>query len=177
MSASISTSRNTIARSIRRLTIAVYILAILVALNVLASLFCALLPTLLTKRLEREWPSAASAVALNDFPEWPVRRKIKEASVIAIGRLQREGNRYKCIISEIVKQRAGTELFYKVGDEYREGGFTIRDNTDYGEGQIIFFTGSPAQVRYSTTYSGNRIVGLGDMPIQAFRDMVQQNPD
>ena len=74
------------------------------------------------------------------------------------------------IVTEIVKNKPGTTMYYEVGDEYSSSSYYPKGNTRYGNGLVIFFTGSPAQMALSMTYSGDRISGLGDMPLKLFRE-------
>lgn len=50
-----------------------------------------------------------------------------------------------------------TAFYYRVGDEFRRGSEQIRDNTDYGNGQILFFVGSPAEHCESVAMRSNSV--------------------
>ena len=59
----------------------------------------------------------------------------------------------RAVISEILKQEPGTMFYYRVGDEYPNASFYPQDNSNYGDGVVIFFTGSPRVGAYSRAAS------------------------
>lgn len=165
----------------RRLSSAIWVIAIISIINLLLSIYSVIFPWLLVGRMnaalktpEFKHQLEQATDQLNSFHSWPVQKQIETASVIALARWEKEGDRYKCVISEILKQRPGTEFYYKVGDEFVHLSRRARDNTDYGDGQIMFFVGSPAEFRYSTSFKGDRISGLGDMPVGSLRATIQK---
>jgi hypothetical protein len=91
--------------------------------------------------------------------------------VIALATHRIEKDQVKTVIAEILKQTPGTTFYYKIGDEWRTHQ-PLRPNTSYGEGQVMFFVGSPAQFRFSTSYHDGRITGLGDMPLDVLRKKI-----
>lgn len=163
-----------ITRSLKRLTIAVWILAVVILLNLIVSLFAALFPPAIMKRLTSLSPELQSSDerSYEGFHDWPVEKQIAAATVIAVGQSKEENGRLKCIISEILKQAPNTVFYYKVGDEYRQASHDVKPGTDYGDGQIMFFTGSPATFRYSASFSHGRARGLGDMPLEKLKEMI-----
>ena len=113
----------------------------------------------------------ADRIEEKPFHELPVEEQIKEASVIALARYESaEDGRMKAVLREFLKKNEGIELYYGVGDEYRPSSYYPKDGTKYGDGLVIFFTGSPAMMRQSMSYSGDRIHSLGDMPLELLRD-------
>jgi hypothetical protein len=169
-------------RAIRRLSVAVWILAIVVAANLVVSILQFFYPALLASRIMTALPQklimadGSTMEEYNSFHDWPVERQIQAASVIALARWEKSGPTLRCIISEILKQASNTKFYYKVGDEYRSRSLVVRDDkTDYGDGQIIFFTGSPASARFSTGWKGDRLTGLGDMPIAELRELIRKS--
>ena len=104
------------------------------------------------------------------FHELSVEEQIKQASAIALARYERSPDgKMKAVIREFLKKDPNTVIHYKVGDEYASASFYPSEGKDYGEGVVVFFVGSPASVRLSVTYSGDRIRGLADIPIELFR--------
>ena len=71
--------------------------------------------------------------------------------------------------AEFLKKESGVTVYYHLGDEHAPSSHYPKANTDYGDGVIIFFTGSPAVMQMSMSYSGDRIRGLADMPLELFR--------
>ena len=75
------------------------------------------------------------------------------------------------LVTEIVKHDPSTSLYYSVGDEYEPpGGVRLRETTG-SDGQVIFMTGSPAEMRFSCSYSKGRVTGLADMPLTKLREL------
>lgn len=168
------------ARSLRGLSVAVWVLAIILALNLVVSILALVSPAFLSKRIMEIVPEMSSSerssvMEYNSFHDWPIEKQIESSSVIALAKMEKSESTWKCIITEILKQKPNTQFYYKVGDEYRHGSYPVRDDTDYGDGQILFFTGSPASFRYSTTFKGDRLNGLGDMPIRELRELIQKS--
>jgi hypothetical protein len=101
--------------------------------------------------------------------------QIRSASVIAFADWQKSGSTLKCIISEIVKKVPDTAFYYKVGDEFRRGNQRVSGDADYGDGQVLFFTGSPATFQSAVAYRNGRITAMGDMPVSEFRDVARRS--
>jgi hypothetical protein len=105
------------------------------------------------------------------FHELSVEQQIEQASMIALAEYEEgEDGRMRAIIREILKKEPGTVSYFDVGDEHGMHSFYDRDDRAHGDGVIIFFTGSPARMALSMTYRGERIGGLGDMPLALFRE-------
>jgi hypothetical protein len=166
--------------AIRRLILAVWILIVLVAINICISLFSALFPLAIAKRVAASLPGAFSpeSIVARDsfagFSDWPLEKQIDKASVIAVARYEKDGDRYKAVISEILKKGPNVQFHYKVGDEYPQGGYYPEDGTSHGDGQIIFFTGSPTTMRYLCSFYGDRIAAFGDMPLDVLRKLISK---
>jgi hypothetical protein len=104
------------------------------------------------------------------FHELSVEEQIKQASAIALARYERSPDgKMKAVIREFLKKDPNTVIHYKAGDEYASASFYPSEGKDYGEGVVVFFVGSPASMRLSMTYSGDRIRGLADIPVELFR--------
>lgn len=115
--------------------------------------------------------------ALNKFHELPVDEQIEKASAIVLAKYEKAPDgEMKAIIKEFLKKKDGTTIYCDVGDEYKSSSFYPEEKVRYGEGVIIFFTGSPASMRMSMTFSGDRIGGLGDMPLVLLREKCR-SPD
>ena len=104
------------------------------------------------------------------FYELGLEDQIKQASIIAIAKYEKSPDgKMKTIVKEFLKKEPGTTIYYKIGDEYPGSSYYPKENTMYGDGVVIFFTGSPATMKMSMSYSGDRIQSLGDIPIELFR--------
>jgi len=144
-------------RKAKRLSAAVWILAILLSLTLFVSF-------VLIRSL---------SVTRSEFDRLSPEERVHAASVIALANYQRSGSPFRCVISEILKQTTDTKFYYKVGDEFRAGNQRVIENTDFGDGEILFFTGSPARLELITAYRADRITGLGDMPISLLREIIR----
>lgn len=105
------------------------------------------------------------------FHELSVDEQIKQASVIALARYEPvPDGKMKAVIREFLKKEPDATLYYSIGDEYPSSSYYPKEGESRGDGLIIFFVGSPAMMRMSMSYSGDRILSLGDIPLQLFRN-------
>jgi hypothetical protein len=104
------------------------------------------------------------------FHELSAEEQIKNASVIALARYEKSSDgKMKAVIKEFLKKDPGVIIYYNIGDEYTTSSYYPSKNRSYGDGVVIFFTGSPASMGMSITYTGDRITGLSDIPIKLFK--------
>ena len=169
-----------IARAIRRLTIAVWALTAVFGVYV-AMYLVAYLPFSFSgssaPASSDTAPSRPSRMSVDipDFHALPPEKQIEAASAIVIAKYEKEGDRNKCVMSEVLKLAPGTKLYYKVGDEFPHCSHDIKPNENRGDGQIMFFVGNPAQFRYSSSFSGDRLRAMGDMPIELLRKQIKES--
>lgn len=105
------------------------------------------------------------------FYELPLEEKIARSSVIALARYQpAPDGRMRAVLTDLLKKDEGTQFFYQVGDEYSPGSYYPQEGRSHGDGMVIFFSGSPAMMKMSMSYFGDRIASLGDMPMALFRN-------
>jgi hypothetical protein len=110
------------------------------------------------------------------FHTLPIEEKIAKASAIALVRYEpADDGRMKAVIVEYLKLQPGTEIFYAVGDEYSNSSFYPQKDRNRSDGEVIFFTGSPASMRFSTSVDGDRITGLNDIPTALFREKCNES--
>ncbi|MCW9046923.1 MAG: hypothetical protein OQK46_02500 [Gammaproteobacteria bacterium] len=110
------------------------------------------------------------------FHELSLEQKIKTASFIALAEYEESLNGEQLpIIKEFLKENSNSEIYYKVGDEYKTYSNYSQTGNDTNSKLIIFFVGSPATMRYSTTYSGDRIHSLGGIPEKLLRDKCKKS--
>lgn len=104
------------------------------------------------------------------FHELKIEEQIKKSSVIALAKYEPSPDgKMKAIIKEFLKNEPGVTLYYKIGDEYASSSYYPKEKTSYGDGLVIFFVGSPATMRMSMSYEGDRIRGLGDIPLELLK--------
>lgn len=112
----------------------------------------------------------------NDFHARPPEEKVRRATVILVTQIQREPGGHKEVIREIVKHAPNVRFYYKVGDEYeRISHAPAPDCTDCeGQGQVVFLIGNPALMASSFSYRNDRIESMGGMSLADLRQMAQQ---
>jgi hypothetical protein len=165
-------------RAVRRLTISIWALVAVLALF-LGIYLVAYIPWIRfslddhVSSLASSSPPDSNGAELRNFHAMPLEKQIEAASVIAISQYEKDGDRLKCVVSEILKQSPNINFYYKIGDEYRQCSRYPKQNEDYGDGQIMFFIGNPADFTYSTSFRGNRVTGLGDMTIEELRARIK----
>lgn len=169
--------------STRKLTNLVRILVVLVALNLVATIVLSLAPSLIVSRLNQQFSTPFSTTSItpsedqfNDFHAWPISKQIDAASLIMRTEYQKVDGRTKCIIVEILKQAPNTKFYYKVGDEFPELGRMREIDKENEDGQIAFFVGSPASMRYATSYTEGHLGGIGRVSIDELRQMIKALP-
>ena len=117
-----------------------------------------------------QYSSSSAQVQEVQFHELPIEEQIKKASVIALARYEPDADgKMKAVVKELLKKDPGTVFHYEIGDEYAPSSYYPKEATQYGDGLVIFFVGSPATMRMAMSYSGDRIHSLGDMPLQLLR--------
>lgn len=175
-----ASSQESLIKAVRRLTWAVWtlsgVLAVFVAMYLGAYIPYVTIGSDSTEAPPSEVPSTAPPAFVDRFEkfyELPIEQQIRAASVIALAKYQREGDRMKCVITELLKQAPDTKFYYGVGDEYRQCSHRSKPGEDRGDGQIMFFAGNPAQFRFSSSFRGDRLTGLGDMPIDLLRKEIK----
>ncbi len=105
------------------------------------------------------------------FHELDVADQIKASSVIALVAFEPAADgKMRAIIKEFLKKEPGTTVYYAVGDEYQPISYYPKEGTSHGDGAVVFFAGSPASMRMSMAYYGDRISGLGDLPLRLFKE-------
>ena len=108
-----------------------------------------------------------------EFAKLPLKAQIQRSSVILVATWKKENGHLKCVVSEILKHDPDVPFHYGIGDIYARGDLTDRPNTDFGDGQVMFFTGSAPILIYAASYSNDRITVLGDMTLSSFREAVR----
>jgi hypothetical protein len=100
-----------------------------------------------------------------------IEEQIEKASAIALAEYEpSDDGRMRAIISEYLKLEPGTKLRYEVGDEHPSSSYYPSEDRTRRDAIVIFFTGSPATMRMSTPFDGERISGLNDIPLELFRE-------
>lgn len=123
-----------------------------------------------TNRLPSTPNTEATLEPAVPFHELQIEDKIKQSSVIALAKYEPgPDGRMRAIIKEYLKKAPNVTIQYTIGDEFQSASYYPSEKTNRGDGVVIFFVGSPATMRMSMSFSGDRILSLGDMPIELFK--------
>jgi hypothetical protein len=170
-------------RAIRTLTVAVWCLCALVFAQLALwgwsylrsmQMFRSSVSTSVTRSSSApQRPPAAPAeepeAPLHDLPP---EQMVARSSVILLTSYEKDGDRFKAVVTEILKQKPGTRLYYSVGDEMAMLSYAPKTNETCGDGQVVFMAGSPASMRSSYSFREGRIGGMGDLPLTKLREMI-----
>lgn len=120
---------------------------------------------------EPKAPVVVESKIEKNFHELSVEEKIEKSNVIFLTRFEpsKDGEKLRAIITDIFKQEPGVEVKYKIGDEYQDLSYYPSADNNRGDGFVVFYAGSPAIMMSATSYRGDRITGLSDIPIALFR--------
>ncbi len=106
-----------------------------------------------------------------NFHELSVDEKIALATAIIILKFEEgENGNYKSVVEDILKIEEGVEFYYKVGEVYDDDSHYKMSDDFVPTRAIVFMQGSPATMRFSTTFDGERIRGLGGISLALLRD-------
>lgn len=134
-----------------------------------------ILPMFMSKHIEYPTGIEQSNVVAQSHPSIPfhdlgLEEQIKQSSVIALAKFEpAPDGQMKAIIKEFLKKDPGVTIYYNIGDEHPSSSYYLQKDVGHGDGLVIFFTGSPANMKMSMSYSGDRIQGLGDIPVELFK--------
>lgn len=185
---------NPLNKSINRLTIAAWAIALMLLAHLLMYAVPFLFPSLYAKEVRqiqmslnealKSHQADAAAIPLSsgrtvkpqkplNFHELSLDEQIKQASVIAVTRYENtEDGKVRQVISELLKRDLTAGFNYEVGDEYIDP--YANQMTSYGDGMVMFFKGSPAHAAYSTSFTNDHIYGLEDIPLALLREKCKQ---
>jgi hypothetical protein len=171
-------------KAVRLLTIAVWCLCGLIALQVviygasyvrsgsLLARYGAGGPVTTTTLSTRPVRGATDAEGMQ-FHDLPPEQMVAKASAILLVSYQPDGERMKAVVAEVLKKEPDVVLHYGVGDELRYLSYYPKGGETRGEGQVVFMVGSPAEMRSSFSFDAGRIGGFGDMPLESLRRLVK----
>jgi hypothetical protein len=114
-----------------------------------------------------------------DFTARPMKDKVRLATAILIVEMKEIDGVHKAVVQEILKLQPGIRLYYKVGDDYDDLSHMPGEECDACTAQqriLVLMHGNPAEMRFSTTFEGDRIAGLGGMTLDELRKLAQTSP-
>lgn len=114
----------------------------------------------------------------NDFHARPAEEKVRRATAILLTRVETSGAEPREVVAEIVKQKPGVRLYYRVGDEFeRPSHLTSGACQDCGDrGRVVFMLGNSATMAYAVTFRGDRLAALGSLPLAELRRLAGASP-
>lgn len=125
------------------------------------------------KRVEGSGVSSPNRQGLPDVkPE----DAIAESSVVAVLTYEQDGDRYKAVLSEVLKKAPDASFDYQVGDEIKERSFESKNGESRGDGMVMFLAGSPPNFRRGVSIFDDRIHAFDAMPMAVFRELVARTP-
>lgn len=135
------------------------------------------LPPLLTQNMSSEVTITENTEKKNLYPNTPNFHELsvdemveKSTAILTVRYEEGENGNYKSIVEDILRKDDGIELYYRVGEVYEEDShYKITDN-HIPKRAIVFMQGSPASMRFSTTFSGERIRGLGGISLSLLKE-------
>ncbi|MEM8501451.1 MAG: hypothetical protein AAF542_25805 [Pseudomonadota bacterium] len=112
------------------------------------------------------------------FFEYSIDEQIAMSSVIMLVSYEEQpDSSFRARIDEILKESDGSNFQYSEGDEYSAMNMYPEKQTYHGEGAIVFFIGTPPRQKASASYSGDRIMTLGNIPISKLREKIDPSAD
>jgi hypothetical protein len=171
-----------LARSVRSLARAVWVLVVIMLLWVAYTGWARFQSARFAGRFPRDGPSRMTMTTSGITPvatprsfscELPAEDMVHRASAVLLTSYQPSGNSFKAVVAEIVKVEPGTTVEYKVGEEFPDPAIARRrpDGVSYGDGNVVFLDGSPALMRCAFSFENGRIGGLGDMTLDKLRGL------
>jgi hypothetical protein len=177
-----------LARAVRSLARAVWVLVVLVLVLVAYSVWAWFQSMQMVRRMSRPdetritsssspySPSTSASAVGGPGPHrqlscnLPPDDLVARSSAIFLTSYQPSGKGFKAVIAEIVKLEPGTTIEYRVGEDFFEPGLdNPREGSSVGDGSVVFLEGSPAFMRCSYSFQNGRIGGLGDMRLETLR--------
>ena len=179
--------------SIKRLTLAIWVVAAVLLAQVIVSVVPFIFPNwFFSKFSETGFESHPIPEAATELPRFTSvkenssppdthtmtgEEQIAAASAIILSEIRPEGDKYQWYVTEIVKDTTGGELSIKVGDQYPRHPLYPEPNSKIPEGSLVFTWGEiPTEWHTSYIYD-NRIPSFGGMPVSKLRDLVANGRD
>lgn len=110
-----------------------------------------------------------------NYEDISIQEKIRLSSLIFLTKHEIRNGGVRNIIIEILKQTKFSEGKYRVGDYFHRLDSDLVSNMDYGEGEIVFFSGPGVEFARSVSYSNNALRTDNGMSLDEFRELVREN--
>jgi hypothetical protein len=159
-----------LSRRLRNLARAVIVLGIISLISLAVSI-----ATLLCTHGTARWPgtlTSSRALGMED-----VTQQLRIASVVALTKWTKQNADDKAVLIEILKKRPAVNFSYQINDAVREANRPMRDGVDYGEGELLFFTGTPLRLSYSVAYADGKLRDNDRTSLEAVREVLRNSPE
>ena len=113
-----------------------------------------------------------------EFHQLSLDDQIKAASVIFLADLQQTPDgKQAAIITSILKKSPNADFYFKVGDEYPEASYYPSNTRPATKGSMVILIHheNGSGTTEFIPYDGDRIRGLGDIPIELFKNKCAQS--
>lgn len=151
------------------------------ALSIYTAWMFYILPPLIEKKFDQKF---TSEIPMTDntsqlleftntanFHELSVDEKIELATAIIVVKFEEGDNgNYKSVVEDVLKKKEGVELYYNVGEVYESDSHHKMSDEFVPKRSVVFMQGNPATMRFSTTFDGERIRGLGGISLALLRE-------
>jgi hypothetical protein len=174
-------------KSIRSLTKAVWVVAFVLIINFVLSIFPWVFPDFYLSRFTEANLKSLSSEKFpqNDqriikhtevsFHDLALEEQIKKSSAIVFAKYQRsDDGRVLAIVDKYLKSPPASEKFLEVGEEHQASSYYPKEKHSRGDGVIILFTGSPATVKMTVSVYDDRVPGYGDITLQMLEDKIRE---
>ena len=159
-----------ISKRVRSLTIAVWVLVLITVLQASAWLVPLLAHNFVAGKV-----LSLPQEAFGSWEGLTLEEKIKRSSIIVLTENKTEGGKIRAIVKEVRKLKPDAVFHYEIGDEYGPQSLTPKADTSYGDGSVVFLSGSPATMQESYAVYGGSITGLDEMPVSKFFEIVEKS--
>lgn len=107
------------------------------------------------------------------FHDLSLEEKIKHSSAILLTKYEPEADgKMRAVNLVYLKKDAEPEETIVLGKENVSRSYYPDPSRNFGDGNVIFYAGSPGEFIYSTNYYGDRIPGLNNIPIELFKEKI-----
>lgn len=182
-----SPASRSIAASLRRLTLAVWIIAIVLLIQFVLTLYAYWSPgdNLAYERMVateiESGRQLAEARALDERDprslEQSLEQRLAQARLAIVVEYESEPDgRQRAVIRQFLRQSPDLPTPYKVGDEYPGASYFPRAGQHRGDGAVLVLDlAAPHRMNSSVSIHGGRIPALGDITIEQLRERLSSD--
>ncbi|HKJ60968.1 MAG TPA: hypothetical protein VKA94_03090 [Hyphomicrobiales bacterium] len=115
------------------------------------------------------------SISSEEFSRLTADKKIARSSVVMITRYvpSETRKRVQVVAKDIFKKRLDIKFKYHANDRIEAVEFYPHAGTPYGDGSVIFFTGIPPAEKLEITYTGDKVAGLGSVPLDELQNLCE----